>query len=343
MIRTVQHGPEKEKDIPTMRPERPTPAQLRLTVQAAFALICLFVGWRFAAFTAWATGASQTFVPRPPSVEAFLPISAFMAAKRLLATGAWDMIHPAGLTILLAACALALVFRKGFCGHVCPVGLVHNLLDRAARRLHTRRTLPRRAALALTAVKYATLGFFVNVVWLQMDAAAIGQFLRAPYNLAADASMLRFFQHPSATALAVLVALAALALVVPYFWCRFLCPYGALLGLIALASPLAIRRDPETCTQCGRCTRACPGGIRVQDKLRVNTPECIGCMQCTGACPVPDCLQPTLPGRRRVHFALAALGCVALLAAAIAWAQATGHWQTTLPPELLARFYRMAL
>ena len=78
-----------------------------------------------------------------------------------------------------------------------------------------------------------------------MPLEAIEGFLRSPYNAAADAKMLLFFLHPSATSLAVIVGLVALSLVVKHLWCRYLCPYGALLGVASLLSPLSVRRDPR--------------------------------------------------------------------------------------------------
>lgn len=328
---------------PAPAPPGRRPARLRLAVQSAFALACLWAGWEFYRFVAWVLGQGPGPATRPPSVEGFLPISAFMALRRLLSSGQWDPVHPAGLTILVAALLMALLLRKGFCGHVCPVGLIHNLLARAGRALGLARTPPRRAALALAAPKYLLLAFFVWTTWIGMDARALDGFLRTPFNIAADARMLAFFLDPSGMTVAVLAALAALGLVLPYFWCRSLCPYGALLGLAALASPLAVRRDPGSCIRCGRCTRACPGGIRVEARVRVNSPDCVGCMECVGACPVPGCLGPALPGGRRVPWALAGLGCAALFLGLYAWARATGHWDSAVPPAMLERIYRMAL
>ena len=126
------------------------------------------------------------------------------------------------------------------------------------------------------------------------------------------------------------------------FWCRYLCPYGALLGLLSLVSPLSIRRNSELCIRCGHCSQACPSGIRVQDMLRVKSPDCMGCMQCVEACPIKNCLEPLLARRRRVPLFATAAGCVLILLAAYVLAQATGHWDNDLPPAMLKRLYMMA-
>lgn len=318
------------------------PNRLRLAVQSAFTLFCLWIGWRFLQFILWTQGRTDTFTPRPPSVEGFLPISAFMALKRLLFTGQWDPVHPAGLVILIAALFMAFFFRKGFCAYVCPVGLVHNLLERTGRALRINREPGPRLAAALGIPQYLLLGFFIWSTWFAMDLRTAESFLRGVYNMTADARMLDFFLSPSGTALAVMAVLALLALVVRNFWCRFLCPYGALLGIIALASPLSLRRDEDTCIDCRRCTTACPQGIRVHSKARVNSTQCIGCMQCAGACPVDGCLAPRV-GAKRVPLHFAAIGCVVLLLALWAWAEATGHWDNGMPSMMLKRLYLMGI
>lgn len=317
-----------------------TPERIRRLIQAGFAAACILAGWRLHLFLLWARGEGAAFVPRPPLAEGFLPISALLGLKRLLLSGQWDPVHPAGLAIFLAALATALLARKGFCGYVCPVGLLSNGLERLGRRLGTLRRPPKWIDWPIMAVKYGFLGFFLYSI-LGMNLPQVEAFLTSPYNLTADARMLAFFQDISRMGIGVLVALVLGSLLVPNLWCRNLCPYGALLGLLALASPVAVRRDAHACNGCGRCSRACPMAIRVQDMQRVNTPECMGCLSCVQACK-DGCLSAFL-GRRRMPWAV--MGFAALLAMLGAWllAEAAGVWQSPIPAHMLRMFYTMPL
>lgn len=316
-------------------PFRPEPAFLHRLIQWGFLLFMLAVGIQFALFVRWAMSASEFFVPRPPAVEAFLPISALLALKRLLLTGAYDSIHPAGLTILLLGLTLALLARKSFCGLLCPIGTVSGMLFRLGKRLGVAWTPPRWLALLLTLPKYVLLLFFVQILLVAMGGEDIEFFLRSRYNLVADSKMLLFFLPPAPLTLAILGILLCGSLVLPGFWCRGFCPYGALLGLISLCSPLAVRRNPSLCSQCGKCARACPSGIPVQRRLRVSDPECVGCLECVSACPQQDCLSLHAGYTKARSFRLPWWGLAALtlllVAAFYLWARVSGHWESSIP------------
>ena len=92
-----------------------------------------------------------------------------------------------------------------------------------------------------------------------MSLEAIIAFQRAPYNLVADGKMLLFFLAPSGLAAGVLLFLVLVSFFVRNFWCRYLCPYGALLGLLAFMSPVKVKRVAETCIDCQKCEKVCPG------------------------------------------------------------------------------------
>lgn len=316
--------------------QRITPHILRRLIQTAFALTCLFIGYRFVAFLSWAKGLGPE-ATRPPSVEAFLPISALLGAKRLALTGQWDPFHPAGLALLLCFLLMAWLLRKGFCGYVCPVGLISNLLESLGKRMHTLVDVPKKLDLALCSLKYLLLGFFLYTVQT-MPLAGINQFLRSPYNLTAEARMLEFFTSPGPVAVGVLAALAVASMVIRNIWCRYLCPYGALLGIAALPSPLTVVRDEETCIACGKCTKACPSVIKVEEKKTVLSPECIGCSECINACPVEGCLS-IKAGNKRLPTWTIGLGCVALVIGCYTLANFTGHWANDLPPDMARMLY----
>jgi len=315
----------------------------RWVVQGLYAAFLLVAGLEFARFVSQAISEGPITAQRPPVVEAFLPISALLALKRFLLTRYWDEIHPAGLTVLVAAILSALLARKAFCAWVCPVGAISRGLEWLATRTLWRRrwpTVPGWIDLPLTATKYLLLGFFAWTV-AAMPLEGIEAFLHAPYNAAADAKMLAFFVAPSATTLAVLAALAGLSLVVKGAWCRWLCPYGALLGLASWGSPLAVRRFPEACNDCRACTRACPAGIPVHERGRVSSPECTGCLECVAACTTRGAIGLTLPGKHALSpWALPAVALATLLGT---WAIArlAGFWESALPAEAFRMAYAL--
>jgi polyferredoxin len=316
--------------------------RLRWLVQGGFTLFTLYAGVRFYQFYQWALGNSETYVARPPSVEGFLPIGALVSLKRLLLTGEYDRIHPAGLTIFIAALVIGLLLRKGFCGWICPVGFTSNLAERLARKLKLLRRPPLWLDYPLLSLKYLLLGFFVYLILLKMNLQAIEAFSNTPYNLAVDARMLLFFLEPSATTLWVMGGLVFASFFLRNFWCRYLCPYGALLGIMAWFGPLKIRRDQETCINCKKCEKACPGEIRVAEKTLVNSPECLGCLECVAACPVNDCLQVSAYGRRPLPALALPLGVVGLFLLFWVGAVATGHWHSAVPLDLLKKYYLLA-
>jgi polyferredoxin len=273
-------------------------------------------------------------------VEAFLPIAALAGLKNLLLTGTYDFVHPAGLTILLAALACALVLRKSFCGAVCPVGLASDLVGGAGRKARMSRSAPRLVERLAGSVKYLFLAFFLASIFVLMDGASVRQFLASPYNLTADARMFLLFRHPSATFLAVLALLVLLGAVFRNAWCRWLCPYGALLGLLGVAGPCKVSRDARACDGCKRCQRACP--MDIAPGAAARSPLCIGCGQCVEACPKPDTLSLHFFSRP-VPRLTAVLGGAGLFVLICLAAMALGGWDSNVPSAMLRSLYSSVL
>jgi polyferredoxin len=339
-------GPPPSHDD-THRPRFAWLRQARWGVQLLCAAFIVLVGVEFARFFDAALAGHASLPRRPASVEALLPLSALLGLKRLVLTGAWDDLHPAGLTILLAVVLSAIAARKAFCSWVCPVGTLSRGLEWLGVRTRLMRRGKRRAQASWLGglaylPKYLVLAFFALSIVVLMDGRAVAAFLASPYNHVTDARMLLFFRHPSMTVLVVIGAFVVGSLFVRHLWCRFFCPYGALLGLFSWASPQRIVRDASTCTSCKRCTQVCPVRIRVHTELRVLTPECTGCLDCVAVCPVDDCLTLGRTGRRGWSPLLVPVLAIAVLLGAWLTARATGHWYSKLPATEFAWWYRHA-
>jgi Pyruvate/2-oxoacid:ferredoxin oxidoreductase delta subunit len=302
---------------------------LRTTIQASFALLCGWIGVEFYLFARWGmSGGTASFVARPPGAEGFLPISALISLKYFLLTGIINAVHPSGLFILLAILAVSLLLKKAFCSWLCPIGTLSESLWMLGRKFFRRNlTLPRWLDSPLRSLKYIILGFFVWSV-ATMDVADLANFIYSPYNKVADIKMYLFFAGIGGVALWTIIGLMLLSIVVKNFWCRFLCPYGALLGVASVMSPLKITRTKSTCIDCKLCTKACPAGINVHEATCVRSDECTGCLACVEACPVKDTLAMKGGTRSRPvpgwAFGLLVTG---VFVGITGLAVVAGHWQ----------------
>src|ERR1019366_3095173 len=117
-----------------------------------------------------------------------------MNLKVLLAAGRLPDLHQAGMFLLIAFLGMSWLFRKSFCGWLCPVGTVSEDLWRLGRRTFGRNfRLPRGLDIGLRSLKYILLGLFVYAV-ASMSVPAIRAFLEGPYGIVDDVKMLNFFR-----------------------------------------------------------------------------------------------------------------------------------------------------
>ncbi|KKR74013.1 MAG: Polyferredoxin, partial [Parcubacteria group bacterium GW2011_GWB2_40_8] len=208
----------------------------RFIVQLLFAALCIWIGVEFYLFVKYLeTGGSASYFTRPPGVDGFLPISSLMSFYYFLTTGTIHSAHPAGMFIFFGIVLMSLVIGKSFCSWLCPIGLLTELIGDFGEKIFKRKIqLPRFLDYPLRSLKYLMLGFLFYAVFFLMTSAALKAFLDSPYNLVADVKMYYFFAGISRFSLIVISILFVLSVVIRNFWCRYLCPYGALLGIASL-------------------------------------------------------------------------------------------------------------
>jgi polyferredoxin len=320
--------------------------RIRHAVQWAFAALNAWLGVQFYLWVRYfERGGHAFYLPRPAGVEGWLPIAGLMNTKYFLSTGHVPAIHPAAMFLFMAFVLMSLLMKKAFCSWLCSVGTLSERLWQLGQKFFGRTfRLPRWADIPLRGLKYLLLGFFMFVIGA-MSAGALADFMYTPYGILADVKMLNFFREISLTAIIVLAVLAFLSMLVQNFWCRYLCPYGALMGLVSLLSPMKIRRDTDACIDCAKCARACPAALPVDRLVQIRSAECTACMECVAACPTEGALQFALPPARhaiapQLRFRRAA--SPAQIAAILAFiffgfvlaARATNHWHTNIPRDM---------
>jgi len=300
--------------------------RVRRVVQTGFLLTCLFIGWQFWHFIGAAGRADLPLPVRPPGIEGFLPISGIMGLRDWWIQGSLNTIHPAATMLLLIFVIMAVLMRKAFCGWICPVGLISEMMAWLGRRSYGRNfRMWRWLDLPLRGLKWLLMGFFVYSIAM-MDGTGLREFIDSPYNRVSDIKMGLFFVEIGRVGAIVMVLLVFGSTFINGLWCRYLCPYGALLGFFSRFSPTRVQRDPISCIDCGKCDAICMAQLPVSQSTNVFSVECTGCMDCIAACPVDDALQ-VRAGSKNVPVLGFAVAVVLLFVGGYAGARVAGLWE----------------
>ena len=321
------------------RVDREYSQSLRLGVQLFVVALNVWIGVQFYLWVRWAeSGGRALEVSRPAGVEGWLPIEGLMQLKYCLLSRQLPHVHAASFFLFVSFLLMSVVFRKSFCSWLCPVGTVSEYLWKLGRSTFRHNfQLPRLADIALRSLKYILLSFFAYAV-ASMSAAAIAEFLGSPYALIVDVRMLNFFRYLGSTTALVVLGIVVASVFIKNFWCRYLCPYGAFLGLASLLSPSRITRNPDTCIDCAKCAKACPSALPVDKLIQIRSAECTACLECVAVCPAKDALAMTVPGglrkRRAIPAWSMAAGVAVIFFGLVGYAKFNNHWNTELPKHV---------
>jgi len=221
------------------------------------------------------------------SLHAVCPFGAVVSLYQFATVGTFTQkIHQSSFILMALVFVLTLLFGAVFCGWICPLGSVQEWVGKLGKRLFGKRynyLIPRRIDQYLRYLRY------IMLIWVLYATAMSGKLAFGdidPYY-----ALFNFWTGEVAiTGLTVLGITLLASLVVERPWCKYICPYGALLGITNLFSIFAIRRRESTCTSCNVCTRDCPMNIPVHEVKVVRNHQCIGCLECTSEaiCPIDN-------------------------------------------------------
>ncbi len=246
------------------------------------------------------------------------PIRLFLDFDPLLLLTTMISSHtvPAALFLSLATIVLTLVFGRVFCGWICPLGTLNNAVSTLSR---SRKSGPGK----LYILKYYILFFILAAAFFGIQIAGVldplSLFARSltisiyPFVNSLFMSMLGLIEDYAPEGAADISGRIYSALrgkVLPFndvsfsqstliggiffiillmniiekrFWCRYICPLGALLGLLSRFAPFGIRVSEE-CVSCGACSKSCQGGAVMDNGSARMKAECMVCLDCDDPC-----------------------------------------------------------
>jgi len=241
-------------------------------------------------------GQSIPFLPEV-SLHAICPFGGVVSFYQLLTVGTLvQKIHESSTVLMGIVFILTILFGPVFCGWICPLGTVQEWVSKIGKKIFKRKHnhfIPAKVDQTLRYLRYLVLG------WVIYMTARSGQLIFADY----DPYHALFNLWSSEVAIGGLIILG-ITLAGSFFverpWCKYACPYGALLGIFNLFRIFQIRRNESTCTLCSACNRSCPMNIPVMQKKVIRDHQCISCLKCTsseGSCPVPATVEYIAGGK----------------------------------------------
>jgi len=224
------------------------------------------------------------------SVHAVCPFGGVVSLYQFATVGDYvKKTHESSFILMIIVFALAVAAGPVFCGWICPFGSLQEWLAGIGRKIFGKRyntMIPARLDKYLRYLRYAV------AVWVLYVTARSAQLIFADYD--PYYALFNFWSGEVAvTAFIALAAVILLSLFIERPFCKYACPYGAVLGIFNLFRIFGIRRNPVTCIDCKACDRACPMNINVSGAGKVRDHQCISCLKCTSeqACPVPDTVE----------------------------------------------------
>lgn len=268
-----------------------------------------------------------------PAIDSLCPFGGLETLYRWIGNGEFlRRTAPSAIILFVTVGVSTLLLGRTFCGWICPLGAMGEFSAFVGRKLHLPKlTLPENVDKRLKMLKYVVL---LGILW---GTVSFGTLIWRDYDpwvawAHLSAGLSEAMARPWSYVLLFGTVIGA-SFFIERFWCRYLCPLGAALGIAGKISPLKVgSTDESSCTQCGLCSRACPVQLK-PEKGPVSQAECLVCGKCVDAA-LPSCHVQFRFAGKGVRVLTAGIVTLVLFFGGYATARSLGIWKTFVPPKV---------
>ncbi|MDO4617350.1 MAG: 4Fe-4S binding protein [Lachnospiraceae bacterium] len=192
------------------------------------------------------------------------------------------------VSVLLTLCIYTIVFGRFFCGYACAFGsfgdLIHGIYLTICKKLKKKpKKISAIASRRLSVIKYLLLAVILGACFF----GTYGTFQYSPWDVFSMLTALKPRVQGYIIGWILLLLIMIGMAVKERFFCRFLCPMGAVFSLLPVLPLFSLHRDRDNCRKgCRACTSCCPSEVELPARGAVEVSgDCFQCGKCTDTCP----------------------------------------------------------
>lgn len=197
--------------------------------------------------------------------------------------------NASNLILLFAVLILTILMGAVFCGWICPLGAIQEWLTILGRKIFGKQIkIPKKLKTPLRSLKYI---FLITIIIMTIRTGRLWFESYDPFKI------LFHFKFEDILPYIILISFSILALLIERFWCKYLCPLGAIIFPLSYFGIININKN-NNCQNCDLCNKSCSMDLKPSNSIPKT--ECIKCLDCIEDCPQPDGLYLTL-GNKEVE------------------------------------------